>query len=80
MAVKRWRNKYTTAPSDVKPRDGFAIKVVGVAYDGWWTAYYGLADWPDEKVAAQGDPIHDVDLAKRLFSVLARTGLRYDVL
>ncbi len=78
--VKRWLNKYTTIPVDVKPGDGFAIKVVGVAYDNCWAVYFGRASWSDEKVASQGDAIHNADLAKGLFPVLALCGLPYDVL
>lgn len=42
--VKRWKNKVMTAPADVKPGDGFALKVVAVVYDDHWTVYQGLSD------------------------------------
>jgi len=78
--VTRWRNKATVPPSDVKPGDGFTVKVVAVVYDRWWTAYCGPADWSDDRIAGEGDAIYDKTTASRLFWVLSATGLPYDVL
>lgn len=78
MAELIFKNKVTTNPSDVKPMDAFAIKVVAWvhAWGGSWAAYYGPSDWTDEMVAEQGDILPE-DVARMIFYVLDATGIPY---
>lgn len=73
-----WKNPVATAPADVAPGDGFAMKVVAVVWphDRCWCAYRAPSDWPDERVAAHGDQLLE-EAACPLFYALANSGLPY---
>jgi len=71
MTDIRWRDKVSVAPNEVKPNDGFAIKVVAVVgYANDWAAYYGPSDWSKERVASEGDKFTS-DQAEDLFYVMS---------
>ena len=71
-----WKNLVTTSPSDVEDRDAFAVKVVAVAYADNWAAYCGPTEWPDQRVAEQGDKLSR-RAAEALFDVMKHSGRRY---
>ena len=63
-------NKTWVRPGDVKEGDAFAVKVVAVARGaGYWACYQGPSDWPDQRVAEQGDPV-PAEAASKLFYVM----------
>ena len=78
MAELTFKNKYTTNPSDVKPLDAFAIKVMAwVHVTGQsWAAYYGPSDWSDERIAEQGDELPE-KIARGIFHVLNPLDMLY---
>jgi hypothetical protein len=71
-------NSYVLAPHEVEGNDRVGWKVVAVAYDwgNWWCAFRGPTDWPDKKVADEGDEI-DKTAAEMLFPSMANTGRYY---
>ena len=72
-----FKNKWTTSPSDVEHDDCFAVKVVAVAgYANDWAAYEGPTDWPDLKVAREGDKLTAAQ-AEPLFYVMTASGRCY---
>ena len=77
----QWVNKVTIRPDEIKPdRTAMAIKVVVRVYrtaGGCWCAYIGPSDWPDERVAEEGDAI-PLAAALLLFPVFnSRDDLEY---
>ena len=63
--------------ADLKAGFQFGLKVVGVVGgDDDWAAYEGPLEWPDERVAAEGDKLTQ-KAAEGLFPVLVQAGLHY---
>lgn len=72
-----FRNKWTTRPFQIQDGNRVAIKVVAVAgTNNDWAAYEGPTDWPDEKVASEGDKLAKNQVGK-LFHVMSASGRRY---
>lgn len=68
-----FRNKRTTIPTDVRPGDAFAVKVVAVAgYANDWSAYVGPTDWADTRVAEQGDKLTHEQVGKLFHCMCVR--------
>jgi len=72
-----FKNKRDVRPRDVRALDAFAIKIVAWAnVGGTWAAYWGPADWTDERVARAGEII-DESAARSLFYVLDKSKIPY---
>jgi hypothetical protein len=62
---------YKMRPSEFKPNDAVAVKIVAVIMAvGYWTAYSGPTDWTDEQVARDGDKL-PMPAAVALFPTIA---------
>ena len=62
---------------DLKAGFQFGLKVVGmVGGDSDWAAYEGPLEWPDDRVAEEGDKLSQ-EAAEGLFPALVRAGLTY---
>ena len=69
-----FKDKHTISPSDVCPNDAFAVKVVAVAgYANDWSAYVGLSNWPDTRIAEQGDKLTREQVGKLFHCMCVRT-------
>ena len=56
--MSEYKNYARVRPIDLVAGDRIAIKVVAVVgYAGDWTAYFGLSDWSDDRVAESGDKV-----------------------
>ncbi len=74
---RKFKDPVMTKPCDVESGDAFAVKVVAVVGHGDdWSAFVGPTDWPDEKVARQGDGLLR-EQAEPLFYVLRASGRHY---
>jgi len=72
-------NPYVVQGNEIKSRDLFGYKVIAVIHsDHFWTAYRGLTDWSDDRVAAEGDTV-PFEAARLLFSTIADTIPHYNV-
>ena len=72
-------NPVTTRPMDLKPDDRLGYKVIAVIrYDNSWTAYIGLTDWSDDRVASEGDALNQ-KAAEAMFYAPVAAGLRYSI-
>ena len=70
-------NPYAARPIDLKAGDRLCYVIVAViGHGGDWPAYRGLADWPPERVALEGDKL-DRKEAEAVFPVCVRAGLQY---
>ena len=74
--ILQFVNKYTVRPMNIQRGTAAAIKIVAVAGDDDWAAYYGLSDWSDERVAEEGDKI-DRAAAALLFPAFVSSGRYY---
>jgi len=65
-------NAYVVRGIEVEPNDHYGYKIVAViSGEGhFWSAYMGLTDWSDSRVAAEGDKILPA-VAEKLFPTLA---------
>ena len=74
-----WKSRLNTSPGAVVPSDGFAMRVVAVVYpSGVWSALCGPSDQTDDFIANHGSGLRE-ETARRLFYVLAASGLPYEV-
>lgn len=71
-------NPVTVVPNTLKAGDRLGLKIIAVInWDGTWTAYRGLTDWDDEKVASNGDALLR-EQAEPLFYAPKTAGFEYD--
>ena len=72
-----WVNKAAVRPTDIVDWTAAALKIVAWAGQGGdWAAYSGPSDWPDQKVAEEGDKI-DQKAAELLFPAFKWSGRYY---
>ena len=64
-------NPYIVRGDEILEKDRYGYKIIAVVHSkGFWSAYRGLTDWTDQRVAETGDKISR-DVAEQLFPTLA---------